>query len=85
MLFLENANLLTSTFNNIVFILIADAKDKNKSIKQHIHITEVKFTAIENSFEKVILTWKQYHTQTGLENEDTVTIQEVDSLWDDYK
>lgn len=52
MLLLENANLPTSTFNNLVSILIADAKVKSKSTKQHFQITEVNFNAIEQSFEK---------------------------------
>lgn len=64
MLLLENAKLPSSTFNNIVSILIADAKDKSRSL----NIPMYKFKAIEESFEKAIGMWNRFRTHPDSPN-----------------
>lgn len=87
MLLLENAKLPSSTFNNIVSILIADAKDKTRLLKKFFNIPREKFSAIEKSFETAINLWNRFHIQPipSEQQQLTVTKQQVQASWDDHK
>ena len=85
MLLLENANLPSSTFNNIVSILIADAKDKSRPTAKYFKIAKEKFATIEDSFENAIDVWKKSLMHPVSPEQQALAVQTVQELLDAHK
>lgn len=77
MFLLENANLPSSTFNNINSILIVDAKDKRRSNVRFFKITKETFATIGRSFEEAIEVWKLSLTYPVPHKQQAVATQKV--------
>lgn len=87
MLLLENARLTTSTFNNIVSILIADAKNKSDTQIEVVCMSKTKYNAIESSCKESIELWNMYTMQSNAPNEvdPAVTEQQVQASLEKHK